>query len=109
MAEHSRFVNFSVYLAVRIVVCVIQLMPYEAARRFARSLGWVVYRLDRRHRRVADENLRHAYGDAMTDEQRDATIRAVYVHFCTLLIELVHLSRRLHPRNWKRYAELISG
>ena len=53
--------------------------------------------------------LRHAYGDAMTAEQRDATVRAVYVHFCTLLIELIHLSRRLHPRTWKRYAELVGG
>ena len=36
-------------------------------------------------------------------------VRAVYRHFCTLLIEIVHLPRMLHPTNWRRYVDLQNG
>src|SRR5439155_3136133 len=66
----------------------------------------VIYRIDGRHRSVADDNLRHAFGDALTDKQRDKLIREVYRHFCRLLIEIIHLPRRLQIHNWRRHLEL---
>src|SRR5262249_28917412 len=65
--------------------------------------------VDRRHRQVADENLRHAYGEQLDDRQRDALVRDIYVHFCTMLVEIIQLPRKLHVTNWKRYAELYGG
>lgn len=105
----SKTTDFAVYLLIRFIVCLIQLLSYETAKKLARGLAWFLHFLDKRHRQVADENLRHAYGDAMTPAQRNALVRSTYTHFCTLLIELVHLTRRLHASNWKRYAELVGG
>jgi KDO2-lipid IV(A) lauroyltransferase len=98
-----------VYVLVRFVVCILQGLPYRVAVRLSGGLAWLVHRVDKRHRLVAEENLRHAYGDQLTQEQRDQMVRAVYVHFCRLLIELIHLTRRLHPNNWRRFVELIGG
>lgn len=107
--ERSKGKDYLVYLAVRLVLCVISILSFESACRLAGLFAWLVHRLDRRHRLVADENLQHAYGEAMTPEQRERTIRAVYTHFCTLLIELIHMPRRLQVHTWKKYGELIGG
>ncbi len=107
--ERSRIADFAAYALIRAIFCLVQILSYETARKLSRGLAWLAYTIDRRHRLAADENLRHAYGDTLTPEQRDVMIREVYAHFCRVLIEIIHLSRRLHTQNWKRYAELIGG
>src|SRR5207253_144538 len=41
--------------------------------------------------------------------QRDRIVRGVYRHFCRLLIEIIHLPRRLHTNNWKQYLDLTDA
>src|SRR5258708_6285999 len=101
--ERSLLRDYTVYLVVRVVVCVLGMLSYRASLGFARFLAWLAYRVDRRHRLVADENLRSALGGALSDEERDVLVRAVYLHFCTLLMVLIHLPRKLHPTNWKEH------
>jgi KDO2-lipid IV(A) lauroyltransferase len=106
--ERSKLADYLVYLAVRVVVCVIQMMSYRLSCYVARGLAGILYRVDRRHRLVADENLSHAFPDLDAGE-RDQMVRAVYLHFCTLLMVIIHLLRKLHPSNWKQHLNLISG
>jgi KDO2-lipid IV(A) lauroyltransferase len=103
------FVDWLVYAVIRIAVCVIQALPYEAARTFAAGLAWIAYHVDRRHREVARDNLRRAFPSRYTEAEIDQLIRGVYRHFSTLLMEIVHLPRMLHVRNWRRYVELSDG
>jgi KDO2-lipid IV(A) lauroyltransferase len=107
--QRSKAADYLVYLLVRLVVAVLQALSSGAARRLAHGLAWLAYRVDRRHREVALDNLRHAFGDSLTPAQRDEMVRQVYRHFCTLMVELVHLPRRLHPTNWHRSLELVGG
>ncbi len=107
--QRSRWADYLVYLLVRCLVCLIQAMSFQAGRAFARALAWLAYRVDRRHRNVAMENLRHAFPGRYTDAERDALVRAVYRHFCTLLIEIIHLPRLLHTNNWRNHLELAGG
>ena len=101
----SNLADFAVYFAVRVVVCFLQTLSFRAACKVANGLAWVAYQIDRRHRLVALDNLRHAFGDGDKAE-RDQLVRAVYRHFCTMLMEIVHLPRMLHPQNWKRHMTL---
>src|SRR5262245_1439489 len=98
--------DYLVYLVVRLFVCVVQALSPAAARKLAHGLAWLAHRLDRRHREVALDNLRHAFPDGHTDAERDALVRAVYRHFCTMLVEIIHLPRKLHPTNWRRHLGL---
>jgi KDO2-lipid IV(A) lauroyltransferase len=107
--ERSRIADYLVYLVVRVVVCIIQILPYETARRLARRLAWLVHKVNRRHRLVAEDNLRHAFGTQLDDAGRQRLVFEVYVHFCTMLIEILHLPRRLHPTTWKRYVTMPGG
>src|SRR5437763_1564820 len=101
MAEkkRSRVADYLVYLGVRILVCIIQALSFETACRLARLLGWIAFKLDKRHRQVAIDNLQKAFPNQHTDAQLDAIVRGFADHFATMLIEIVHMPRRYHLHN----------
>lgn len=101
----SKLADFAVYLAVRALVSFVQALSFRAACRMAVGLAWLVYHLDRRHRLVALDNLQHAFGEGDPAE-RDRLVRAVYLHFCTVLMEIIHLPRKLHTQNWKHHVKI---
>jgi KDO2-lipid IV(A) lauroyltransferase len=100
--------DFGEFLAVRVVLAVLQALSLAAGYRIARALAWVAYHVDRRHRAVADENLRSAY-PGWTAGERDRVIRRVYRHFAMMVVEMAHLPRKLRPHTWKRYMTLRGG
>jgi KDO2-lipid IV(A) lauroyltransferase len=104
--SRSRTADFLVYLTMRVVVCILQALSFRTACKVANGLAWLIYKVDRRHRLVAADNLRHAFG--VGDEaERDRLVRAVYRHFCTMLMEIIHLPRTLHPHNWKQHLKIV--
>jgi KDO2-lipid IV(A) lauroyltransferase len=105
----SNLADYLVYLLARVLVCVVQALSIATGRRLAAGLAWLLYRIDRRHREAARANLRQAFPGRYTEEEIDALVRGVYLHFCTVLIEIIHLPRCLHPTNWRRYLELGNG
>jgi KDO2-lipid IV(A) lauroyltransferase len=107
--KRSRAVDFLVYVAVRSAVCVLQALSYETGMRLAGGLAWLLYKVDRRHRLVAGENLRHAFPEITDDAQRDRLVRSVYEHFVGLVVALVHLPRLFYASTWKRYFAMPQG
>jgi KDO2-lipid IV(A) lauroyltransferase len=99
----SRCADFLAYLVVRLAACVLQALPFSSACRVAGYLAWLIYRIDRRHRLVALENLRHAFPGEYTEAQLDTLVRKVYNHFCLMLVEILFLSRLVHNSNWRRF------
>jgi KDO2-lipid IV(A) lauroyltransferase len=107
MAKTSHWLSdYVVYLAVRGVICLLQILPLTTAYRLARLLAWLAYRVDRRHRLVALDNLRQALPELAEDGARQQLVREVYEHFCQMLVELVHLPRLMHRETWRRYLSL---
>jgi KDO2-lipid IV(A) lauroyltransferase len=104
--KHSPARDYAVYLVVRVLVCVIQMLTWEMAGKFAALLAWLAYRVDGRHRRVALENLRHAFPGRYSERERDAVVRASYLHFARLLTEIILTPRKLHIGNWKNHVIL---
>jgi KDO2-lipid IV(A) lauroyltransferase len=97
-------VDFAVYAVVRLVVCALQAVPLRAALGFGRVLALVAYRVDKRHRDVARDNLRHAFPERCADPvECDRLVRACYTHFCTMVVELTAISRRMHVHNWRSF------
>jgi KDO2-lipid IV(A) lauroyltransferase len=110
MAKERRpAVDYAVYLVVRLVVCVLQALSPAAARAAARGLAWLAFHVDKRHREVARDNLRHAFPGRYAGAELDCLVRAVYRHFCTVLVEIVQVPRKLHTNNWRRHLELVGG
>ena len=101
--------DFLVYLAVRFAVHFLQSLPLATGRMLARGLAWLAYRVDRRHREVAFDNLRQAFPGRYPDAQLPMVVRAVYRHFATVMIEMLHLPRKLHTHNWRQFLCLPEG
>jgi KDO2-lipid IV(A) lauroyltransferase len=93
--------DYLVYLLVRVVVCVLQALPFARACQLAEALAWLARLVNRRHRLVALDNLHQAFPGAYTEAEMEALVAAVYRHFCLMLVEIIHLSRLLHVCNWK--------
>lgn len=98
----NRLADYAAYVAVRAVVCVLQALPLRIALGFARVLAWVVYKVDKRHREVARDNLRHAFPERCSDPvECDRLVRACYRHFLTVVVEIGVLPRKLWVYNWR--------
>ncbi len=93
--RRSRVTDFAVYLMVRTVVCIVQALSWCWALALADGLAWVAYRLDRRHRLVALDNLRHAFA-GLDEPARHALVRAAYRHFAMLVVEMIRMPRVLN-------------
>ena len=48
-----------------------------------------------------------AFGDQYTEAERDRIVRAVYLHFCMMLMEILHIPRKLHPTTWRDRITLV--
>lgn len=95
--------------AVRALRGGLALLPHSAARSLGRGLGELAWRLDRRHRRVALDNLALALPDLAPDARRRVA-RASFHHFGAALLDtlsaarfdLVELCRRTTLDDWDR-------
>jgi KDO2-lipid IV(A) lauroyltransferase len=110
MARKARkpVVDLAVYVAVRLAVCVVQALSPRLAFQLAGFLGWVAYRVNKRHREVAAENVRFAFPH-LTAAAVDRLVRATYRHFALVVVEMVLMPRKLHVTSWRRYATLLPG
>ncbi|MBN1418831.1 MAG: lysophospholipid acyltransferase family protein [Planctomycetes bacterium] len=97
-----------VYAAARVSVCIVAWTPFPIAIALARAVGTIAWLADRRHRRVADGNLRLAYGEGLTARDRRRIIRRVFGHLACLVVEVAHFHRRVTPATFRRYVS-ISG
>src|SRR5262245_45287317 len=100
--RRSRAADFAVYLLVRVAVCFVQALSWPRALWLARGLAWLLYRVDRRHRLVAADNLRHAFPD-LDAPAADRVVRASYLHLTTMLVEMMRLPRVLCRANLYDY------
>jgi KDO2-lipid IV(A) lauroyltransferase len=76
------------YALVAAVGSLVRLLPIPAVRACGTALGRLAYRVDRFHRRVAMDNLAHAFPARSTAELR-AVAREMFSHFGRLLLELI--------------------
>lgn len=107
-APRNRLLDFLVFLAVRSAIAVLQALPMGAAEQLAEGLARLAFRFNRRHRRVALDNLRLAYPHR-TEEERRELVRETYRHFCRMVVEMVFLPRKLQTRAWRRWIDLPQG
>lgn len=105
--KRSRVLDYLVYVAVRLLVAIGQAVSIEQSYAFADALARLLHRFDRRHRLIGIENLRHAFGDELDDLERERIAREVYRHFCRMLMEMLHIPRKLHTTNWRDRVELV--
>jgi len=94
--------DYAVYLAVRLVICILQALSLAACVRLSRRLAWLCGDLLRVRRRVLEENLAIAFPHWSAAE-RAACQRRMWEHLFLMLAEMAHARRKIHLTNWRRY------
>jgi len=81
-------------------------MPRGASWRLAELLGRVWYQLDARHRAIALSNLERAWGDELSEKEREIIARRNFAHLARVMLELPYL-RKMTAANVDRFATFV--
>lgn len=103
--KRNRFVDYLVYLVVRILIAAVQAMPMTTGQGLARGLAWLLGNGLGIRRKVVEENLRHAFPEC-SEAQRRQMARGMWEHLFLLVLEVAHTSHKIHETNWRRFVRL---
>jgi KDO2-lipid IV(A) lauroyltransferase len=90
-SKNWRFLQWLVFLAVRLAVTLARLTPLKAGHWGSRILGPVLYYIMPRRRRTALENLRHVFGAAMSEREIASLARRSYASLVASIFETAKL------------------
>ena len=80
------------YLPAALLLSLLRILPRGAARQLGRGLGWLIYKMDKSHRQVADSNLVTAFGSGCSATERKHIMRSAFLHFGASFFDLIHLA-----------------
>lgn len=103
--SRKNILDYAAYLAVRILICLVQALPLETGRRLAAAAAWLMHDLLRMRAKVVDENLAHAFA-GLSPHERAALARQMWEHLFLLVLEVAHVPRKVHETNWRQYITL---
>lgn len=95
------------YVAVRIVVCAVQMLSMDSCRWWCQVLAWFVGGVIGLRRQVVSDNLARAFPEKSHAERRRIA-RQMWEHLFLMVCELAHLQRKLHDTNWRRFIRMES-
>lgn len=94
-----------VYLVVRTLVAVIQMLPLQACSSIAVWMSWLAVDVLKFRSKVVDENLRRAF-PTMSSLARRQMARGMWEHLVLMICEIVHVPRKIHETNWRNYVRI---
>ena len=103
--RRRQMIDFLVYFAVRVLICVAQAMPVETGHRLARQLARLFCDVLHVRSRVVDDNLAPAFPEMSPADRMDLT-RRMWEHLFLLVLEVAHAPRKIHETNWRKYVTL---
>ncbi|MEO8494240.1 MAG: lysophospholipid acyltransferase family protein [Planctomycetota bacterium] len=87
------------YVAVRLVICIIQAMRIETCHAIARNVAWIANDVVKIRGAVIDENLCNVFPNLSLDERRRMS-RQMWEHLLLMVCEIALAPRKIHRNNW---------
>lgn len=81
-----------------LLMALTRVVPRSALLRLGSLIGWLGYRLDRRHRRIALENVRSVYGGSVQPAEARRLVRACWRHFGRITVDTLACHRMSRDR-----------
>ena len=103
--QRKRLIDYLVYLAVRVLICIVQAMHIETGYQLARWLAWLFCNVIKIRSAVVDDNLAHAF-EKLPAAERKRLAREMWEHLFLLVLEVAHARRKIHETNWRDYVTL---
>jgi KDO2-lipid IV(A) lauroyltransferase len=99
-------VQFLLYLLLRVVIMVVDMVPLRQMERVSKVLSSVIRMIDRKHVRIAAKNLGKSVG-ICPPERIAAFTASVYDHVALGVVEMMKLPRLLKFHHHSQYVKLI--
>lgn len=107
LSASQHLAQYLVYVVVRWVVCIMQILSPRGCQALARSLRWLAFDTLGIRRKLTLENLRHAYPQ-WSEAQRVQLARQMWEHLVLLVCEIAHLPLKIHETNWRKHVTLVN-
>jgi KDO2-lipid IV(A) lauroyltransferase len=101
----NKFVDYALYLCVRVFAMFVHMFGRDANYRTARALGNLFYRLDHRHRHRGMEHLRRSFPE-WSEGRRRRICKASMRSLVYLGLEVLLTTRLITPGRWQRHISL---
>ena len=101
----NSFLDYCVYLLVRVFICVIQSLDFESCRVIAKGLAVLAAGTIGIRRDLVEENLKHSFPQWTEEQRRDLT-RRMWEHLFLLVAEVAHCPRKIRETNWRKHIQL---
>ncbi|MBN1343728.1 MAG: lysophospholipid acyltransferase family protein [Phycisphaerae bacterium] len=102
----NRYLDYTAYLALRLFYAIVHMFPIDMNLRTARLLGYLWYRLSRRHRERALGNLRRSIGQEASEAQLQAMALRSMQQMAMMAMEVLFEPRLISEWTWPRYIRL---
>lgn len=93
------------YVALRLIVLGITMIPIERCDRICHLLAWVLTRWVRVRRGLVEENLRRVFPNWTVDESAAIQYR-MWHHLLLMVCEVAQAPRKIHRENWYEYFQI---
>ncbi|MFN0020523.1 MAG: lysophospholipid acyltransferase family protein [Pirellulaceae bacterium] len=94
---------FAVYIALRILVSIIQALSIETCAGIVRLLAYVLCDVVKFRAATIEENLSIALPES-TPTQRHKIARRMWRHLMMMVVEVIYAPRKIHDSNWRKFA-----
>jgi KDO2-lipid IV(A) lauroyltransferase len=101
----TQAVDTLAYVAVRVLICVVQSLPRGLCERFARASSDLLANRVKIRRQVVRDNLRQAFPDWTPEQSREAA-RGMWEHLLLMVIEIAHSERVIRKTTWRRHLRI---
>ncbi len=90
------------YVAARVIVCLLQMMPLEWTPRFAALLAGLAWDVLRIRRATTEANLRQVFPE-LPDSRREEIALGMWAHLVLMVCEIAQAPRKIHETNWRDF------
>jgi Kdo2-lipid IVA lauroyltransferase/acyltransferase len=107
MTQPAPVTHLAQYLGARFAAMMLGMFPVNANLQTVRAIGSLVYRLDRKHRRRALDNLRASFPEK-SDAELDRIAQHSMQHFLELVIDVLFTTRAVNLESWHHFCHLTN-
>jgi KDO2-lipid IV(A) lauroyltransferase len=102
-----KILDYMAYVGLRLFAAGLNMFDIRTNYRTARWLGELLWRIDRKHRRIACAHVRLSFPD-WSDAQVERVARKSMAGMAYLVIEVLFTPRLITPRTWKRHVRFTN-
>jgi len=105
LKARNRYADYLAYIGVKVAVMFVEMLSLRMGYALARMIGSAIFRFDKRHRKIAIDQLRSSFPD-WSDARIRRTARGSIRNMVCMGLELLVTPRYVRPETWRKHIRL---